>query len=179
MSHLRWTLRITEYERRNVRTRGNRGWLGPVVMAILCVSAEAGAQTVWRSVKVGHDVMVVEDGGAPVKVRIAEIQSEKLVIIQDGRSREIPTARVIKIERGDSLRNGALIGFLVGTGFAVNRLGDCQMNCYGVYVPILGGIGAGIGTLADALRRRTTLYVVSDPAATAMSRSELVTNRLR
>jgi hypothetical protein len=112
------------------------------------------------SVKVGQEIMVVEDGSRPLKVHIAEIRPERLVTMRDGHSREIPTTRVAKIQRGDSLRNGALIGFLVGAGFAVDRLGDCEMNCYGAFVPVLGGMGAGIGTLVDAFRRSTTLYVV-------------------
>jgi hypothetical protein len=52
---------------------------------------------------------------------------------------------------------------LTGAGIALNRLGSCEINCYGAFVPVLGGIGAGVGTLVDAMMRSTTLYVASDP----------------
>jgi hypothetical protein len=83
-------------------------------------------------------------------------------------SREIPTTRVTRIQRGDSLRNGALVGFLAGAGLALNRLGDCGMNCYGAFVPVFGGIGTGIGILVDAARRGTTLHVVSKKKSGAL-----------
>jgi hypothetical protein len=113
------------------------------------------------SLRVGQDVWMVEDDGKPMKVRIAEIAPSRLVVMFEGQSLEIPTTRVTRIQRGDSLRNGALIGFLAGAGFALNRLGNCEMNCYGAFVPVLGGIGTGIGILVDAARRGTTLHVVS------------------
>jgi len=143
-----------------------RSWLGGLVAALVFLSGEADAQTAWLELKIGQEIMVVEGGGRPLKVSIAEIGPEKLVTIRDGHSREIPITRVTRIQRGDSLRNGALIGFLAGAGFALDRLGDCEMNCYGAFVPVLGGIGAGIGILIDATRRSTTLYVEPDRAAT-------------
>jgi hypothetical protein len=115
------------------------------------------------TVTVGQDIMVVEDGSKPVKERIAEIRPERLVTMDTGQAREISTARITRIHRGDNLRNGALIGLLTGAGIALNRLGSCEINCYGAFVPVFGGIGAGVGTLIDAMRRSTTLYVASNP----------------
>jgi hypothetical protein len=123
---------------------------------------------------VGQAIVVVEEGQRPLKVRIAEIGPDRVVTQSKERSREIATPRVIRIQRGDSLRNGALIGFLAGAGFALDRLGQCEINCYGAFVPVLGGIGAGVGTLVDALRRSATLYVVPDRAATELDLVTLV-----
>ena len=105
---------------------------------------------------------MVEDGGKPLKVRIVAIRPEALVTMYNGQARQIPTTRVTRIQRGDSLRNGALIGLLVGAGFALNRLESCEINCYGAFVPVLGGIAAGVGILVDAMKRSTTLYIASD-----------------
>ena len=165
----------------------NRRWLRGFVVVIVCLPRALGAQTVWHpvgsathaedgderlkwsltgasgpSVMVGQDIMVVEEGRKPLKVRIVEIRPEGLVTMYKGQARQIPTTRVTQIQRGDSLKNGALIGFLVGTGFALNRLGSCEINCYGAFVPVLGGMGAGIGSLVDAMKRSTTLYIASD-----------------
>lgn len=123
------------------------------------------------SVEVGQGVLIVEDDGEPMRVRIAAIAPSRLVTVYNGQSREIPTTRVTRIQRGDSLRNGALIGFLAGAGFALNRLGDCEMNCYSGFVPVLGGIGTGIGILVDAARRNTTLHVVSKEKSGALDRT--------
>jgi hypothetical protein len=111
------------------------------------------------SLAVGQSIRIVEDGGRPLKARVAEITRQRIVFEHEGQRREIRTTRVTRIQRGDSLRNGALYGLLFGSGFGLERLGSCQINCYAVFVPILGGIGAGIGTLVDALRRDTTVQV--------------------
>jgi len=115
------------------------------------------------SVTVGQGVLIAQDRSRPRKVRIAAIGPDRLVALDKGLPREIPTTWVTRIQRGDSLRNGALIGALAGAGFALDRLGHCEMNCYGAFVPVLGGIGAGIGTVVDALRRSTIVYIESDP----------------
>lgn len=165
----------------------NRRRFSGFVVVIVCLPKVLGAQTVWHpvsspthaedgdkrlkwslagasgpSVMVGQDIMVVEEGRKPLKVRIVEIRPEGLVTMYKGQARQIPTTRVTQIQRGDSLKNGALIGFLVGTGFALNRLGSCEINCYGAFVPVLGGMGAGIGTLVDAMKRSTTLYIAPE-----------------
>jgi hypothetical protein len=143
---------------------------------VSCSPGGVGAQTLQisagePSVTVGQSITVVEDGGRPLKARIADMAPERIVLEYQGKRREIPTTSVTRITRGDSLRNGAFVGFLIGGSFGLERLGNCQMNCYGVYVPILAGLGAGIGTLVDALKRQTTLYVTPDrTAATPVNR---------
>jgi hypothetical protein len=120
------------------------------------------ASTTGPSMRVGQKIAVVEDNGKPVRARVVEIRPDRIIILQNKRTREIPVTRIVRIERGDSLRNGALIGFASGAGFALDRLEGCEMNCYGAFVPVLGAIGAGVGTLVDALRRTTTLYVIPE-----------------
>lgn len=147
-----------------------RRWLTGCALGVLCSPGGVGAQTLQisanePSVTVGQSITIVENGGRPLKARIAEIAAEKIVLEHRGHRREIAITRLIRIQRGDSLRNGAMVGLMIGAGFGLERLGNCQINCYGVYVPILGGIGAGIGTLVDALRRDTTMHVTSDAAA--------------
>jgi hypothetical protein len=113
-------------------------------------------------ITVGQHITVVEAGARRVKFRITEIDPNRLVTIHDGGPREIPVTRVTSIQRGDSLLNGALIGFAAGSGFALSRLGDCEINCHGAFVPVLGAIGAGIGTLVDLMTRRTTLHTIAN-----------------
>ena len=153
--------------------------LGPFVVAIALLAGNAAAQTIrlpldrpTHELRVGQKINLVEDDGEPKKARIIEIAGDRVVVtITDRRRRtsqsgaavvEVPAERVTRVQRGDSLRNGALTGFLIGAGFALNRLGDCEINCYGAFVPVLGGLGAAIGTLVDVFKRSTTLTVTSE-----------------
>jgi len=159
----------------------NQRWLSISIVLIACLTRTVDAQPVWQpvgsgdeglkwslngtdgpSLKVGEEILVVEDGEKPLKVRIVAIQPDGLVVSDKGQPRHIPVTRVGRIQRGDGLANGALVGFLAGAGLALNRLGSCEINCYVAFVPVLGGIGAGVGTLIDATKRRTTLYIEPD-----------------
>src|SRR5262245_25268365 len=141
--------------------------LGSLIIAIAWVSGDLAAQTLrlpveqpTHQLKIGQSIYLAEDDGQPRKARIVEITGGTLVVAVRDRAgafattgeieRRIAAERVTAVQRGDSVRNGALTGFLIGAGFALNRLGECEINCYGAFVPVLGGIGAAIGTLADA-----------------------------
>lgn len=107
-------------------------------------------------------VVYVEDrAGAEVRGRLLSITPAAIAIDDDGSRRTFAPADVTKIDRrGDSLKNGALIGAAVGllTGF----IGDCPRagtnsggnSCPGARAGyVLGGaaIWAGIGAGIDAL----------------------------
>lgn len=105
-------------------------------------------------------VFVEEKTGAETRGRLISITPAAIAIDVDGSQRTFAAADVAKIERrGDSLRNGALIGAAIGlfTGF----LGDCPRTgnsagsgCPGARVAyVLGGsaVWAGIGAGIDAL----------------------------
>jgi hypothetical protein len=73
----------------------------------------------------------------------------------------------IDLERNDSIANGTLIGFGVGAGFmGLMALGCDEPACAeGAPYAILlgGGIGAGIGAVADVLNKTTTtIYIDSE-----------------
>src|SRR5262245_26426660 len=102
------------------------------MLGVLCVSGGAGAQALEirpgePSVAVGQSISLVEDDGRPLKACIAEITRQQIVLEYEGQRREIPTTSITRIQRGDSLRNGALVGFLFGAGFGLERLGSCQI----------------------------------------------------
>jgi len=94
----------------------------------------------------------------------------RLSILVKGQGADVPFARIVRIDRpGDSLANGALIGFGVGTALglaamAVDNRTDCaqvELYCFnltaGEYVTatlILGGLGTAVGVGIDALIRR-------------------------
>ena len=107
-------------------------------------------------------VFVEEKSGAETQGRLISITPDAIRIDVAGAQRTFAPAEVVKIDRrGDSLKNGALIGAAIGlvTGF----IGDCPRagtntngsdGCPGARVAyVLGGsaIWAGIGAGIDAL----------------------------
>lgn len=143
-------------------------WLLGLTVALASIPLSGRAQSLRRpsghepSLKVGQRVMLAADGSRPLKVTILEIGPDWLEVAPpNGPPRRIPAKRIAKIQRGDSVWDGALIGLATGAGFAGSRYTSCQINCYGAFVPVLGGIGAGIGALIDAMRRTTTLHLTS------------------
>jgi hypothetical protein len=143
------------------------------LVCILCpVSVAAqGFAPLSSGLKVGQKVYVVMDapcttaecGGEFVAGRIWELTASSIVV-NDGRNRyALPAVEVRRVERsGDRIWNGMLAGFAVGfgVGFVSVMAEGCDSNrgCLfggpgwaslaGLFT---GGIGAGVGTLTDAL----------------------------
>lgn len=105
-------------------------------------------------------VFVQERSGAETRGRLLSITPDAIAIDVEGSQRRFAAADVVRIDRrGDSLKNGALIGAAVGvfTAFLSDcpRTGNSAGNgCAGARVAyLLGGsaIWAGIGAGIDAL----------------------------
>ena len=123
-------------------------------------------------------VFVRDQAGQETKGKLLRLDDRALVILVDGTPREFELSRVSRVQkRGDSLRNGALIGSAIGfgLGFLVGGLSDCYaaseycgagprtafvLTSTAVY----GLLGAGIDAL---IQGRTTLY--RGPSAIAVS----------
>jgi hypothetical protein len=144
-------------------------------------------------------VYVLDDAGVETSGRLLRLNADALVILVDGAERQFDAARVRRIQtRGDSLRNGALIGAIVGValGFVVggmadcpdgNRGGDCPGSRAALFL-VSTGVYAAIGTGIDALiPGRTTWYEApaspppagDQPAARASRRAAAVNLRFR
>ncbi len=123
-------------------------------------------------------VYVLDDTGVEASGKLLRLDPDSLVLLIGDTERRFDAARVKRIEkRGDSLRNGALIGAVVGAaiGFLGMGMADCPGDgggsCPGFRtagVLISTGFYAAIGTGIDALVvGRTTLYEA--PAASPRS----------
>ena len=115
-------------------------------------------------------VYVLDDAGVERSGRLLGVNPDSLVLWVDDAEIRFEAARVRRIQkRGDSLRNGALIGAVVGVGmgFFVAGISDCPGDDAGGSCPgfragaFLGStgfymaVGAGIDALVVG---RTTLY---------------------
>ena len=121
-------------------------------------------------VKPGDKITVVDRTGRETKGRIEKLSREALILDTPAGPRQLGDADVASIShrRGDSLRNGAIIGAVAGTAYFVTLLAILQGSSDGggVIIPtaIVGGVcfagmGAAAGAGIDALiSRRQVIY---------------------
>jgi len=110
-------------------------------------------------------VYVLDRSGAETKGSLVSLTHSALVVRTDTGSRTFDLADVVRIHRqGDSLKNGAIIGAVVGAVSGVALAGDCspsQAGCGGggrVALVLTGiGVWAAIGAGIDALIPGRTL----------------------
>ncbi len=124
-------------------------------------------------------VYVLDNTGAETSGKLLRLNPDSIVLLVDGAERRFETARVARIQkRGDSLRNGAIIGAVVGVAMGILTAGisDCPGDHPGGGCPgsraalflVSTGVYSAIGVGIDALiPGRTTLYEASKapPAA--------------
>jgi hypothetical protein len=110
-------------------------------------------------VKPGDNIYVTDSSGQTTKGRIAELSPSSLGLVVKGVRRNLSQIDVREIRqwRGDSLKNGTLIGAAVGGGIAALGLASgCRYDgcsageVFGVFT-LSTGLGAAIGVGIDAL----------------------------
>jgi len=147
------------------------------IMIVLALAAPAAAQDTFKQVWVTQS-----SSGEVVHGRIVDLSPESLTILTaDNRRVDMPLDRVLRIEaRGDSLKNGAIIGALVvGTlvGLTCAEVADGSGACL-TGVVLDAGMGALIGAGIDALNGgRSTLY--ARPAAAPAGHAASVKLKLK
>ena len=137
-------------------------------LAVLVSPSVAVAQTsgtrLADAVVTGMKVSVVDDAGRRIEGRVLEHSQESIWLSRDGSSQEIPIDRIVRIDKPDSLKNGALVG--LGIGLAVGTFG-AVLSSSGNIEPewMLAGIAYQtvawtlLGTGIDAMfNNRRTLY---------------------
>lgn len=113
-------------------------------------------------VKAGDVLTVTDTSGQRVQGKLTQLDNARIVLeLRDKQQRQFDGHMVATIEKRDSKKNGALIGFatgvilggLVGLG-AINAFGEpgdsLAAGALGIGLTF-GGIGAAIGTGIDAL----------------------------
>ena len=149
------------------------------LLAAMCVPSAAFAQGTEPSrprldLKAAglSTVYVLDDAGIETTGRLVRLDADAIVLRVDGVEQRIEAARVRRIDkRGDSLRNGTIIGAVVGVAAALlaSKLSDCPGSdpsgpCYGfraVGVLAYAAAGAGIDALVVG---RTTVYEAPRPS---------------
>jgi hypothetical protein len=137
-----------------------------VVIASLVVPALSSAQAVacgpFENVAPGLTVSVIDDAGRRVEGRVIDVTDEAVRVSVRRSIEQIPIDRVVRIDKTDSLKNGALSGRVAGVGFGlmVSLSGSDVDGRWVASAVISNGLiwsafGAGIDALVDS---RRTLY---------------------
>jgi hypothetical protein len=145
-----------------------------ILLLFFCGAAEAqttAGDEIRKVVKPGQRLGVTDQGGQEVKGRVVDLGPDSFAIETRGQRRELRYADTVRIDRVDSLRNGALIGLIVGSGLGLAVVSDtscdpvaigCGHPGPGNYIAtalVAGGLGAAVGTGIDALIGGTrTIY---------------------
>lgn len=159
--------------------------LRALLLASLIISfavAEASAQTTpartdsFSSLAGGRSIIIVDESGVETTGRLLRLTDDELAISTGGRDRTFARQQVAAVyERGDSVKNGAIIGVLTGAalGFAGGTQSTCGDFWTGLHscslnekvrngigsAVLVSGLGAAIGAGIDALKTgRRTLY---------------------
>ncbi len=129
-------------------------------------------------VQPGDTLTITDNAGVRVRGKLVEITTTSLVLDVSRALRQFQESEIYMIERrGDSLKNGALIGFSAGGALAAAlatsfRGSDWRFDPedYLAVIAVFGGVGAGIGVGIDALiRGHTVIYARSRSAARTVS----------
>jgi hypothetical protein len=145
-----------------------------LVLAILAPDAlcAQGTTQSWPGLNTAglSTVYVLDDRGVEVSGTLVRLDPDSILLLIGGVEHRLEAARVRRIDRrGDSLRNGALIGAAVGVamGLLAAGMSDCPGTdpgggCAGTRAAALvlsTGIYAAVGAGIDALVvGRTTVY---------------------
>jgi hypothetical protein len=92
-----------------------------VITMLACspAAAQTSGERIPDTVKTGQKVSVIDQDGRQIDGRVEGITEEALRVSLRKGSEEIPLSRIVRIDRPDSLKNGALIGLGVGVGNSV------------------------------------------------------------
>lgn len=124
-------------------------------------------------VRPGEKVFVTDVNGVQSQGRILRVSPSELTLLIAGKEQTVSSARLGRLEKGDSLWNGVLMGaapFALFAGAAVGA--SCSPHCgrdISIGMLVYGAVGAGVGALVD-LGHRGYSIVDGPPLASANAR---------
>lgn len=137
--------------------------LGVVFVAAvwLYLPAQASAQLPLDRVKLGMNVSVVDEAGQEIEGRVDSVSDDVLRLRRRGRIQEVALPAIVRIEKPDSLRNGAWTGAIIGGtgGLVMTVANNATLGVMLWATAANAAVYAGIGTAIDGIvRGRRTLY---------------------
>jgi hypothetical protein len=137
----------------------------PLVLATPALAA--GPQDAGRR-KVQEVIVSQSASGEEVRGQLLDLSSRSVSMLVNNQAVEIPIERILRIDvRGDSVKNGAIIGALVVGGWCALVCGEAlEGGAFPIFVVSEAGLGALIGAGIDAgIKGRTPIYIKPKAAA--------------
>ena len=128
--------------------------LSALAFAAVLGGSVANAQTFQDAPSKAAPVYVTRDGStATIKGQLLRLSPETLTLLQGADRQDIPLQDIRTIEvRGDSVKNGAIIGASIFGGLAALGLhGETSSGFYGFAIVLDSLLGAAIGTAFDVM----------------------------
>ena len=145
-------------------------------------TAQTEADEIRRRVREGQKIVVVDEQGRELRGRIGELKPDALTLLVGRDRTDVSYDRILRIDRPrDGVSDGAIkgltVGVVMGLVAGLAAAGDDSgfldfdfSEVATIAVPVLGGIGAGIGLGLDALiRREPNLYRRPIPTRISLS----------
>lgn len=136
-----------------------------LLLASIVLPIPANAQTVSRNepahtfrdlqsvVRPGDGIYIVEQDGKKTRGFVEGVTDSSLTLLVDGERKLFGEDRVVAVQRvHDPLKNGALIGALVGAGTLGLLTASYGPEIAGPWALVGAGIGLGAGLAIDAAR---------------------------
>jgi hypothetical protein len=151
-----------------------------IVVAIgLWAAMPVHAQTIDAALRArleaAHDVSIVDDEGRRIDGHIVDVSDQTIRVSVRRAIEQIPIDRVVRIEKPDSLKNGAYAGLFVGTTFGLVTALCASGGGYDRRFAIANTVGNAIvftafGVGIDAMvNTRRTLYQRSGRVETRLA----------
>ena len=154
----------------------------PILAVLLFVPAATHAQETlggWQGLRTSslQTIYVTDDTGRRTEGKLLKFDTDSLVMLIDGMEQRFDAQRVRRIEkRGDSVKNGALIGTALGLVFSSVFIGmaDCAEysgSCTGSQIAgfVVGtGLYTAMGAGIDAMIVRRTVVFDADRSTAAV-----------
>jgi hypothetical protein len=129
------------------------------------LAAQTSGERIPDTVKKGLTVSIIDDQGRQIDGRVESVSEETIRVSLRKKSEEVRLDRVVRIDRPDSLRNGALIGLGFGVANAAILVGFAGQSDYIQWPAVVLASVSNIvgytllGTGIDAMfNNRRTLY---------------------
>lgn len=130
-----------------------------VLTAMLIPGAVHAQEPAWKGLDRSalSTVFVLDDAGVETRGKLLRLDHDAIVVLVNGSERRFETRRVASVtKRGDSLRNGVVIGAVVGivSGVLGSAMAECKND--------RGGFsGCGAGTRVGLAVLSTGLYAAA------------------
>ena len=132
----------------------------------------------------GDRITVTDREGRELEGRIVGLSSSTLSLQAGGLRHDLTggDVSVIRRQARDSLKNGAMIGFLSGAAFAVGLVAGSECSNAGLTLyaaSLFGGAGAAIGVGVDALHQGSQVVYSAAPPTRRFAVSPVVSRGSR